>query len=399
MLGLRTTLLVCLLVLAGIDPLPACSCAVPRPPLESLLLSDWVFSGTVIEVQIINRDPPVLGGTLAATFQIESLFKGQAGSEIVIHTAIGGAVCGFNFELGQSYLVYAGRGGGDKPSTSHCTRTRLLSQANDDIRALRAGPGTESAWIFSRDYLGNPQLHLTGVKNQALTIEASEDLVSWRTVQEIPAAASYEQVGEADLEEFALRFYRATTEPRPAEGVYGQVIAVPGVCLEDPQHPGSCLNLPSPGAGSYEVREYSDEPDLGFSNPVVTTIESEQPATERVLLDISFADALNDQRISAALWNDLVASGVKLSPATEVQVYMMDRMWILHDPFRTQSFVIQRQNWNDPEEERLQFIESGWFRAALPPGKYCLWEHTNCAAQIEIQSGSWESAVLQQFLP
>jgi hypothetical protein len=107
---------------------------------------------------------------------------------------------------------------------------------------------------------------------------------------------------------------------------------------------------------------------------------------------------LNAQRIPAALWNDLAASGMKLSHATQVQIYRMDRMWILHDSLRTQSFVIQRQDWNDPEENRLQFIESGWFRAALPPGKYCLWERTNCAAQIEIESGNWEAAVLEQFL-
>lgn len=399
MLGSSTTLLACLLVLAGIDPSPACSCAPPRAPLESLLGADWVFSGTVIEVEIITGDPPGLWDTLAATFQVGRVFKGQAGSEIVVHTAKDSAVCGYNFERGQSYLVYAGRGLGDKPSTSHCSRTRLLSQADEDIRALTPGPGAESRWIFSRDSLRNPQQHLTGVENQSVTIEESEDLLSWTTVQEIPAAASYVEVGEGDWGEYSSRFYRATTEPRPPEGVFGQVIAVPGVCLEDPLHPGTCLNLPSPGTGSHEVREHSNEPDLGFSNPIIATIQSVQPATEPVLLDVSFVGALNAQRIPAALWDDLAASGVKLSHATQVQVYRMDRMWILHDSLRTQSFVIQRQDWNDPEEDRLQFIESGWFRAALPPGKYCLWERTNCAAQIEIESGNWEAAVLEQFLP
>jgi hypothetical protein len=53
----------------------------------------------------------------------------------------GGGDCGYAFKLGQRYLVYAYREEGDKRlSTSICTRTRLIKEADDDFAFFRTLP-------------------------------------------------------------------------------------------------------------------------------------------------------------------------------------------------------------------------------------------------------------------
>lgn len=57
---------------------------------------------------------------------------------------------------------------------------------------------------------------------------------------------------------------------------------VPGICLQDPISPGECLNKPFPGQGSFDVRAYADTSDVGYSNSIVTTFESDDEGFFRV---------------------------------------------------------------------------------------------------------------------
>jgi hypothetical protein len=68
------------------------------------------------------------------------------------------------------------------------------------------------------------------------------------------------------------------------QGIYGIVTIYPGACLEDPENPGECLNKPFPGQGSFDVRHYDDKPDLGFSNPILKTFESQNDGWFKVEL-------------------------------------------------------------------------------------------------------------------
>jgi len=72
------------------------------------------------------------------TFEIEEVFKGIKGKSVKIATDAGGGSCGYFFEVGKEYLVYAYGASEDSLGTSICSRTRSAPNAQDDLGLLRA---------------------------------------------------------------------------------------------------------------------------------------------------------------------------------------------------------------------------------------------------------------------
>jgi hypothetical protein len=69
---------------------------------------------------------------------------------VVVYTGWGGGDCGYEFQVGSSYLVYAG--GQTDLGTSICSRTADLGHAQADLAVL--GPGTvpppsPSPWFWT----------------------------------------------------------------------------------------------------------------------------------------------------------------------------------------------------------------------------------------------------------
>jgi hypothetical protein len=71
-------------------------------------------------------------------FQVVRSFKGPSSESIEIRTAHSSAACGYGVEEGKSYLVYASEESGAL-HTGLCSRTRLASEASEDITALGLG--------------------------------------------------------------------------------------------------------------------------------------------------------------------------------------------------------------------------------------------------------------------
>jgi hypothetical protein len=115
----------------------ACSCLEPPPPRQALEQSTSVFTGRVTEIR------PVQGrGGLAVhrvTLEVTSSWKGVRRRKAVVVTADNSAACGYPFEKGAEYLVYAKKFPGHGLSTNLCTRTARLDEAKDDLRELRRG--------------------------------------------------------------------------------------------------------------------------------------------------------------------------------------------------------------------------------------------------------------------
>jgi len=119
----------------------ACSCA-PSPSVAASVSSAVaVFSGKVMKVdapqgQVVSSADPV-----TVTFAVQKVWKGAAEPQLVVITALDSASCGYNFELGQEYLVYADRneGPGAALSVNLCSRTTILPQAQSDLAALGEG--------------------------------------------------------------------------------------------------------------------------------------------------------------------------------------------------------------------------------------------------------------------
>lgn len=121
----------------------ACSCMNSGPPCQAYWKADVVFSGTAKK----GKEIPTSSGWRrnSIPFTIESTFKGRIpGNEIEVKTGTGGGDCGYPFESGQQYLVYAWSNDDGTLSTSICSRTRPLNEAADDLQYFRNIPRTNS---------------------------------------------------------------------------------------------------------------------------------------------------------------------------------------------------------------------------------------------------------------
>ncbi len=111
------------------EPAYACSCARPDPVHESVAQATAVFAGRVINIEPIDHR------RIEVDFDVETVWKGAATSTIRIYTAPNSAMCGYLFEEGRSYLVYAHQRQ-ETLQVSQCSRTNLLSQSDEDLAIL-----------------------------------------------------------------------------------------------------------------------------------------------------------------------------------------------------------------------------------------------------------------------
>lgn len=128
--GLPKLATVGLLLAAGavsISPRPAYGCSCMRPESASIEreASTAVFTGEVSNIA------PSENGYIV-DFSVSEHWKGTEGETIQVKTAENSAACGYAFDVGQSYLVYA-VGEETDLSVNLCGRTAQLDNAADDI--------------------------------------------------------------------------------------------------------------------------------------------------------------------------------------------------------------------------------------------------------------------------
>ncbi len=109
----------------------ACSCA-PLSFEDQRAEAAAIFEGRV--EQIVSDED----GTLSVAFHVTQAWRGVAQERIEVSTASSGAACGFTFEVGQHYLVYA-----TSPEStlrvSLCSRTARMDDASEDRQLLGSG--------------------------------------------------------------------------------------------------------------------------------------------------------------------------------------------------------------------------------------------------------------------
>jgi hypothetical protein len=115
-----------------------CTCPAKPPALEALARSTAVFVGTVVSSRPAKDDSgsglwPV---ARLVRFEVQSVFKGAIPPEASVLTGASGGDCGWPFEVGHTYLVYAVAGTAGNLATTLCTRTALLSRAGSDLAEL-----------------------------------------------------------------------------------------------------------------------------------------------------------------------------------------------------------------------------------------------------------------------
>ena len=129
------------------DCASACSCAVPASasPQEitqqELSRSDAVFAGEVVD---IDKPLPVTSSIapMKVTFRVSEAWKGAEGETLEVQTAVSDASCGYPFDEGEGYLVFASeaktRNVGEL-EVALCGSTQPLSKAGTELAALGSG--------------------------------------------------------------------------------------------------------------------------------------------------------------------------------------------------------------------------------------------------------------------
>src|SRR5262245_51732739 len=140
----------------------ACSCIGSAPPCQQVWNVSAVFAGTVVAIDqpdLLPRLPPGEGvpsnrsvarrqnpsqptefPKKVVRFAIKEAWNGVSAGEkeIEVETGLGGGDCGYGFERGEDYLVYAYRSPQGRLTTGICSRTRRLSAAEEDLAYLRS---------------------------------------------------------------------------------------------------------------------------------------------------------------------------------------------------------------------------------------------------------------------
>jgi hypothetical protein len=102
--------LVVFTLLAGGQPALACSC-MPLDKPQQADLAQVVFTGVARSVS--GAFPVPLSCTRSSmdpvfvTFDVETVYKGDAKKETVVRTVANGASCGYTFAAGKRYTVFA----------------------------------------------------------------------------------------------------------------------------------------------------------------------------------------------------------------------------------------------------------------------------------------------------
>jgi len=121
----------------------ACTCAFgDGAPCQEYWRVDAVFSGTVVSSGKISVDYGSFKSDMRSLHMtVEQPIRGIQTAELDLITGWGGGDCGYEFEVGKRYLVYAYREEkSNRLSTSICTRTRPMVEADEDLAFIRALP-------------------------------------------------------------------------------------------------------------------------------------------------------------------------------------------------------------------------------------------------------------------
>ncbi len=115
----------------------ACSCVGLSRPSVAAERADAVFEARVDNVE--GSQDPRGAGMVRYEMTVARIFKGEVGASVQLTTRASSAACGRSFVIGKRYLVYAYRTDDGELADTMCSRTRLISAADEDLAAL--GPG------------------------------------------------------------------------------------------------------------------------------------------------------------------------------------------------------------------------------------------------------------------
>jgi hypothetical protein len=125
-----------LLMLIGdisIENVSDCDCAIPGTPQVEFEKADAVFVAKVVGIN--KKDNGKNLDYVEVVLNIIKSYKGISHPTMMIYTNESSMACGYNFEVGNDYLVYASEFEGEL-TTGLCDRTKEFSTDLEDLRFL-----------------------------------------------------------------------------------------------------------------------------------------------------------------------------------------------------------------------------------------------------------------------
>jgi len=118
------------------------------PPCQSFWASPVVFSGRAVEVKSATKELGKRGSGsftmhVEVRFAVSAEYRGSVGQTVQLVTGTGGGDCGYRFEQGREYLVYAYPGTDGVLSTGICTPTKPLENAVEDLQFIGGLPSAK----------------------------------------------------------------------------------------------------------------------------------------------------------------------------------------------------------------------------------------------------------------
>src|SRR5258705_178017 len=125
-----------------------CSCIPPKSARSQVQVfmgsADVVFAGTVTEIRwkVAPLDSTRLDSRMMFRLAVmvpSKTWKGAVPDTVIVWTPDDAGVCGFDFEEGQPYLVFATRRDSLSVSSGLCTGTQTLAGARAYLKVLGRG--------------------------------------------------------------------------------------------------------------------------------------------------------------------------------------------------------------------------------------------------------------------
>lgn len=128
------TIAIIAFTIAAADTSYACSCIAPTGRVKTQVTNAYKDSAAILMGRVISMEKTPDGNYWLLKLAVQTTWKGTSTSEITIKTALDSAMCGYRFEDGKEYLVYA-HGTATDLFVGNCSRTALMSE-NTDLRYL-----------------------------------------------------------------------------------------------------------------------------------------------------------------------------------------------------------------------------------------------------------------------
>jgi len=141
----------------------ACSCAPQPSDARAIASSAAVFAGTTVGVDDPQEGKRIIssGAEVTWTFTVDTVVKGEVGDTQEVRSAAMEVSCGYEFEEGERYLVFAHEGERDESKlfTSICSNTRRIAA---DLAVEGGQPRTDSSAVPPRppEAAGEPRFDL-----------------------------------------------------------------------------------------------------------------------------------------------------------------------------------------------------------------------------------------------